>query len=83
MYTQTITVKIDKRTNKSLDLLAKEFNKGKSEIVRSAIDSFVKSKSDSGAETLLKIAREAKKYQYEAPDDFVENMNKYLYGKKS
>lgn len=71
---------------KTLEILKKqagETNKTVSEIVRETLDESFRGKQGSGAEFLLKIAQQAKRYRVNGPHDLAENHDEYLYGKKS
>lgn len=82
MQSDMLTVKIDKPTHQMLKILAKTKSISKSSIVRKAIRSYVEKTSQNGGELLSEFAKEAPKFDYNAPQDFFDKFNEYLYVKE-
>ena len=80
MLTQTLTVKIDQATNIQLTALSSRLKVDKSKLVRQAVSRLVSDASPNAGQSLINMAKEAKKHPYKAPHDIIENLDKYLYG---
>lgn len=80
MTSKTISVKIDKKTNKYVESFAIHENKSKSDVIRDAINEYIDRNFPNAGDFLLATAADAKKKKYKAPKDVVENHDKYIYG---
>lgn len=76
---KTLTVKINSNTNKALEELAQKNSLTKSAIIRNAIDYYIQKSTLSAGASLVKMAKEARNYEYEAPADIIQNLDDYIY----
>lgn len=80
-------INLEEEQYRILTLEAQRQNRSVSALIRETIDKQLVRKSKKGnAKILLELAKNAvdfKKINPETPDDLIENMDEYLYGRKS
>ena len=78
-------VNLEEEQYRLLQLEAQRQNRSLSDLIRETIDKkFIKGKRKSNAGALLELAKHAVSFKkYNVPVDIIENMDDYLYGKKS
>ena len=80
-------INLEEKQHRLLTLEAQRQNRSLSDIIRETINKkFIQDQKSGNANTLLELAKHAvsfKKINPDVPDDLIEHMDDYLYGKKS